>query len=58
MYNILDIEIPKIDIPEHNLTERNNLKNVYFNLYKSNLSLDECGFAIKPNKIFYNYFYY
>jgi hypothetical protein len=56
--NISDIEIPKIDIPEHNLAERDNLTNVYFNLYKSNLSLDECGFTTEPNKIFYNYFYY
>jgi hypothetical protein len=41
----------------HNFIPKDNLTNVYFNIYVSNLRLDDTGYAIDPNRIYYKYVY-
>ena len=42
---------------EHNLITKDNLLNVYFNIYQSKLKLNKDGYEIEPDKIHYNYVY-
>ena len=49
------ITFPVSDV--HNMNPKDNLTNVYFNIYVSNLRLDDTGYAIDPNRIHYKYVY-
>ena len=42
---------------EHNVIPKNNLLNVYFNIYQIKLKLNEDGYEMEPEKIQYNYVY-
>ena len=42
---------------EINNIENNKLENVYFNMYKSKLKLDESGYAEVPDKIRFKIFF-
>jgi len=49
------ITFPVSDV--HNMNPKDNLTNVYFNIYESKLRLNDDGYVIEPNRIRYNYVY-
>jgi len=53
-----DFKIPITDTRTHNFTSQDNLTNVYFNMYNSNLQLDSNGYVNNPHRITYRSIFY
>ena len=60
-FKILDEPSPDFEITydsrTHNSIPNNNLTNVYFNIYKSELTLNREGYYNEPNRIYYQFVY-
>ena len=60
-FKILDEPSPDFEITfdsrTHNSIPNNNLTNVYFNIYKSELTLNREGYYNEPNRIYYRFVY-
>ena len=57
-FNSPDFKISFTEADTHNIKPEDNLTNVYFNMYNSNLNLDSNGYVGIPNKIGYKTVYY
>jgi hypothetical protein len=53
-----DFKIPLTYTTTHNFTSKDNLTNVYFNMYNSKLQLDANGYVNNPDRITYKSIFY